>query len=92
MHALIQVCDGKEVTSEKEIPYAELLMLRLTSSVTELVRDERVPEATLPEGSDSTRTTLSKTKATACLKVAAAVLDDEIRNQILQDTPHPRRI
>lgn len=55
--------------------YTERLIPRLTSSVTELVRVIWFPEPMLPEGSDSALTTWSKIKATACLKVAAAVLD-----------------
>ena len=43
--------------------------------MTELLRERWLPELVLPEGSDSVETTLSKIKATACLKVAAAVLD-----------------
>lgn len=54
-------------------------MLRVTSLVTELVRDVRLPEATFSDESASAQITLSKTKAAACLKVAAAVLNHGIK-------------
>jgi hypothetical protein len=49
----------------------------VTLSTTELTREPSLAEEALPEGSDSARITLSKTKATACLNVAAAVLNEQ---------------
>lgn len=49
-------------------------MFRLTSLVTEFVREIYPPEPNLPTGRDSAETTLSNINATACLNVAAAVL------------------
>lgn len=48
----------------------------MTLSATELTRELILAEEALPEGSDSARITLSKTNATACLNVAAAVLNE----------------
>jgi hypothetical protein len=46
-------------------------------SATELILELGLDEDALPEGRDSARITLSKTNATACLNVAAAVLNEQ---------------
>lgn len=59
---------------EEEKSYSEMLILRFTSPETELLRGIKPLEPNLLTGKDSALTTWSNIKATACLKVAAAVL------------------
>lgn len=65
---------GEQKISKKKLTYIEWVMLRLTSSVTKLVREIWLLGLIFIAGSDSAETTLSNIKATACLNVAAAVL------------------
>jgi hypothetical protein len=58
-------------------PYSVWPKLRVRLLATELARELSLAGDALPVGSDSARTTLSKTNATACLNVAAAVLNEE---------------
>lgn len=60
---------------QRQKKYTERWKLRVTLSVTEPARERRLVAAALPEGRDSAAATASNTSATACLKVAAAVLN-----------------
>ena len=72
----VKSCLKAQSIKKKTESYSVRLKLCVTLSATEVARELSLAEEALPEGSDSARITLSKTNATACLNVAAAVLNE----------------